>query len=215
MTILLNIHNNKFIEHQTSVHSFLLEPLTTSVKVQELYADYERFAALCKQACKNYNKKYSCPPLSPNFNLLSVNYHYLVVNALKVYLDPYQRTYHSIRMVNNVIKSYQRRIFIQIEENLPQEDLIILENGSCRLCKQCAYEQNKPCKHPDKMHPSLEATGINVNELTIKCFGFSLQWYMNGSFPDFQCVVSAILTNNPDVVINSTVEIYQRQASDS
>jgi predicted metal-binding protein len=36
--------------------------------------------------------------------------------------------------------------------------------GSCKICEKCAYPE--PCRHPDKIYPSIEAAGINVTELS-------------------------------------------------
>ena len=108
-------------------------------------------------------------------------------------------------MVNTVGKSIQRKI-MNINENTllrKKNSFKILENGSCRLCKKCNYQIGLDCKYPEKMRYSLEATGVNVNDLANKCFDMELDWYYKGkSFPKYQCIVSAILTNEPSEVIN-------------
>ena len=38
----------------------------------------------------------------------------------------------------------------------------ILSTEACAICKRCAYLDNKPCRHPEKMHPCVESQGINI-----------------------------------------------------
>ncbi|HOX39297.1 MAG TPA: DUF2284 domain-containing protein [Candidatus Brocadiia bacterium] len=45
-------------------------------------------------------------------------------------------------------------------------------SGPCSLCKECALP--KPCKHPDKARPALEACGVDVFE-TVRANGMSIE----------------------------------------
>ena len=38
----------------------------------------------------------------------------------------------------------------------------ILSTEACAICKRCAILDNKPCRHPEKMHPCVESQGINI-----------------------------------------------------
>ena len=44
------------------------------------------------------------------------------------------------------------------------DDVMILSNESCGICKTCAYP-DAPCRFPDKMFHSIEGYGFNVSEL--------------------------------------------------
>jgi predicted metal-binding protein len=188
---------NKLLQHKTSNNIFNINLHLTIKPAHQVASDTSNFATKCQSGCKNYNKKYSCPPLSPSFDIFIPKYSYLHVLALKVFTQDYPATYNTIRMINVVIKSIQRKIFdfIAVELNSKNIDHKILENGSCRLCKKCNLQSSFPCKYPLKMRPSLEATGVDVNQLMLDCFGFSLQWYSKNDFPKYQCVVGGILTD--------------------
>ena len=195
------------IIHKTPNNTVKLESSTGFLAIDEITIDYSNFSALCHAGCKNFGKKYSCPPKSPSFKLLSKNYKHLVINAFKAPYTELKKEYNSVRIANVVAKSLQRKLFDKTSQELKEknQNFMILENGSCRLCKICALQKNEPCKHPAKMRFSLEATGVDVNDLVLKCFGFPLQWYYKGKkekFPEYQCVVSAILTNEPEKVSN-------------
>lgn len=193
-------------KYKTINNIFTMNSFISMVYCNNIYCDYNKCSTLCQIGCKNFGKKYSCPPSSPSFEKISKNFKYLVINALKIPYDTLRAEYNSVRMANVVAKSLQRKLFDAASNDLKKENIkhIVLENGSCRLCKTCALQKNQPCKHPDKMRFSLEATGIDVNDLVIKAFGFPLQWYYKGKekeFPKYQCVVSGILTNEPESVI--------------
>ena len=40
------------------------------IEKDKIKTDKKRFLEMCKNGCKNYNKKYSCPPKSPDFNFI-------------------------------------------------------------------------------------------------------------------------------------------------
>lgn len=189
--------------YYTKNNNFWLEFLNKSIKISSVDVDYGFCSSLCKTECGNYHKKYSCPPLATSFSVLSEPYKYMVVSLVKVNTESYNKIYNTVRMINVVEKSIQRKIFDEVLINLKDHRLIALKSGSCRLCRKCNFQKNLPCKHPDKMRFSLEATGVNVNKLALSCFDFPLQWYYKGKqdFPEYLCVVGGILTNNPNKVL--------------
>ena len=190
--------------YRTRKNIFYITSLTSYLECNKITFDYYKFANECKIGCKNFRKKYSCPPYSPSFNNLSSNYNYLLVNTLKIKLDGFNKIYNTIRMANIVAKNIQKRLFNKINKEIKdrKEKIIILENGSCRLCKTCELQKKLPCRYPKKMRYSLESTGIDVNDLIKKTFNFELKWYSNNNFPEYQCVVGGILLKqtNPFIV---------------
>lgn len=203
---MINQVDKQSIVHTTANNHFIIEVLTTSMNVDDLVIDYEMLAERCKQGCKNYNTKYCCPPHSPHFETVCRDYKKIVVNLLKVDMTVYKKVFHSVRMVNNVQKALQRRVIDQVVS----KEEFVLENGSCRLCKQCTMIDNLPCKHPDKMRFSLEATGINVNELCISAYGFPLDWHKDGKYPDYLCVVTGVLSHEPDKTQERIIEAFSK-----
>ena len=37
----------------------------------------------------------------------------------------------------------------------------ILSTEACAICQRCAFEDGRPCRHPEKMHPCMERPGIH------------------------------------------------------
>lgn len=192
-------------------NSFKISSLIGCLKTEYVYFEYNRFANLCAVGCKNYNCKYSCPPHSKSFNYYSKNKAHILLNMIIINTHEQKQIYNSIRMANVIAKSIQKKAFNFIADRYKNpSDISFLENGSCRLCKKCKLQDNLPCKYPEKMHPSLEATGIDVNDLVKKAFGFELQWYKKDKFPEYQCVVGGILTNEPELIQKELFNFYQR-----
>lgn len=201
-------------------YDFLYSSLNNSFKInsnigflpiQFVKFNYKISADLCKIGCKNFNLKFSCPPHSPSFDCYTLNISYIVINAIKINTWEQKRIYNSIRMANVIARSIQKKAFNSVENKIKSvSEFSILENGSCRLCKKCNLNNNLSCKYPKKMHPSLEATGVDVNDLVKKTFGFELQWYKKGRFPEYQCVVGGILTNEPEIIQKELSDFYKK-----
>lgn len=194
-------------QYKTAENVFYVNSLIGYISIKEIAVNYNRNSFLCERGCKNFTRKYSCPPFSSSFDLLIAGKQYLVVNVIKVNTRQQIHIYNTIRMANVVAKSIQKKAFNFIDEKCQNKEPI-LENGSCRLCKKCNLVSKLPCRHPEKMRPSLEATGIDVNDLVIKIFGFELQWYRKSKFPDYQCTVCGIITNNPDSIIKELSDYF-------
>lgn len=200
--------NNEFV-YKTKNNNFTINFLLKFELTTKVIFNKKKFDYLCQIGCKNFNKKYSCPPFSPPFDSLTLNYRFVYVILFLVKTTEFKKQFNTIRMINVVLKSIHRKLFDKIDQNLTSNNIehIMLENGSCRFCKPCKLQLNLPCRFPKKMRPSLEATGVDVNQLTIDCFGFPLQWYSKNNFPEYQCVVGGILLNEPlDIKIEEYID---------
>ena len=94
------------------------------------------------------------------------------------------KDYLKVQLANSVIKSRIDKHMRKIEK-----DSEFLSSGSCRLCKPCKLKLKQPCKYPDKKRYSLEAVGVDVNDLTIKLFNIPMLWYKDKIAPKYTCVV--------------------------
>ena len=149
----------------------------------------------CRTGCMNFNKKWCCPPVAKNFEMLAEGYSYAIIICLHINLTDFEcikSKYQRIRAANSVLKSQSNRISRKIE--LECGGLALL-NGSCCLCKPCAKKLDLLCRKPEQMRYSLEATGINVCNLLEETIGFQLQWYSREFMPQYTAVASGILHN--------------------
>ena len=79
----------KRFTHTTNNNIFTIESYTTlpCILTDKIQSDYEFCSSKCKQGCKNYGKKYSCPPSSKDFYNLRGEYSYVIINAMVIKYD--------------------------------------------------------------------------------------------------------------------------------
>ena len=92
-----------FRKVKTPRHEIEVECHYGYVNVSDVVVKKELFANMCKEGCRNYDCKYSCPPLSPEFSSY-VKSKYLLVVLLRVHLDQLDyKEYHKLRLLNHQI----------------------------------------------------------------------------------------------------------------
>ena len=176
---------------KTPTQNIILEALSGFISKKNIKTDRVYFLELCKK-CRNYNKKYACPPKSADFGSIC-NKEGLFIICFKCGLSQIRTTeFNKIRIANSVMKSRIDKLMRRLEERFCTK---FLSSGSCRLCKICNLQKNLPCKYPQKMRFSLEATGIDVDFITRKLFNLPLLWYdsKNHKAPEYTCVVAGLL----------------------
>lgn len=180
----------------TPKNSVKIECFYNSIGKDEIKVDKQVFCDMCLKGCKNYGKKYSCPPCSPDFNQLAENYEGLFVLLFKCDLNQINSTeYNKVRIANSMMKSRIDKLMRALEGKSGGK---FLSTGSCRLCKKCNLQSKLPCKHPKEMRFSLEATGVDCDFLSKKLFNLPLLWFRDGNAPDYTCCVTGLLCNSKD-----------------
>lgn len=179
------------IIHRTPTKSLLIKKLSNSSSVEDIRCNYKQNEDLCKKGCLNYHKKYSCPPYSPPFTNHFKDIKNIVIFCYSIELEQYAplNHYQRIKASNSVLKSLLDKEL----RNHIQKGRRVAGSGSCRACKSCGAKQNIPCKKIEKKIYSLEAMGVDVDELVRICFGFNLEWYSKITpTPKTTCVVGAV-----------------------
>lgn len=181
-------------EVKTPSNHVKVEVYSGFIDKKEIRTDRKLFSEMCKK-CRNYNKKYSCPPKSPDFNLICSKEGLFIV-LFKISLSQISSTeYNKVQIASSILKSRIDRLMRLLEEKLKTK---YLTSGSCRLCKPCCLEKNLPCKHPEKMRFSLESTGIDCNFISEKLFKFPLLWFKNKKAPEYACALAGLISDKKD-----------------
>ena len=181
---------------KTPGNEFNVEYFCSFVRKGDVKTDSSGFNELCKSGCKNYGRKYSCPPFSPSFESLSSGHGGLFVLIFRCNLSQIKSTeYNKLRIANVVMKSRIDKLMRVLEQRFGTK---FLSTGSCRLCKPCRAKLNQPCRHPDKRRYSLEAVGIDCNHLSQALFKIPLQWFRNKKSPEYTCVLCGLLSDEKD-----------------
>lgn len=179
-----------------------------NVKPESVPADKDKFSEACKIGCKNYNKKWSCPPCSPSFANMKHKKHFLVIMLRidgKYFSDCTE--WMKLKAINSILKPKIENIVKGLANKHNGYEYI---SGACRKCKNCAKKINEPCKYPDKLRYSLESVGIDCNKLVEKTLNEKLCWYNKGGKYEYGSVVGAVELNDKinsdeinDVIIGS------------
>lgn len=166
---------------------------TTAVQLVK-YEEKKKFDLLCEKGCPNYNKKWSCPPLSPSYSKFISKYENIFVVVIFTKLDQFsyiKNDYLKVKAANTIMKSKVDKAL----RSFISDDCYYISTGSCRMCKPCKRKLNQPCAHLDKMAYSFEALGINVSEMVSDLFDFELKWYKKKSLPEYTSVVAGLIFN--------------------
>ncbi len=145
----------------------------------------------CKFGCKNYNRKYSCPPESLKvLGWLAARYKWAVLFATTCRTQEEFSRYR-LKALNAQKEFEIQRISSQIGEVLDSNgiDHFSLSGGSCRRCKECSILQGQACKKPQSRQTSMEAIGIDCQK-TMHQAGFDFQMPGDGSINRCGCILT-------------------------
>lgn len=180
-------------------HGYTSEDLRTRLSMSdymEKYLDFGRIRTFCHE-CRRYGNCWACPPYDSDER-------------------EYLNRFRTIEIIATVITPEEGRLLTRTnaEETIAQErkrlDKVLLEEearidstngyaraffaGTCLLCplEQCTRRENRPCRHPGMLRPSLEAMGFDVSRTVTGLFGIELSWSSDGQPPEYLTLVSAL-----------------------
>jgi len=152
-------------------------------------ADY--FMEFCRQ-CRNYGHRYGCPPF--DYEPLSVIEKYQKVRILGVKIVPDDATL-PLEVANDLMRP--------VIDSL-NEELLAMEKeldgmsfgfvGACPYCHgmPCARIVGEPCRHPEKVRPSLEAFGFDISKTAKELLGLEIKWSEEGRIPEYLTLVCGL-----------------------
>lgn len=82
---------------------------------------------------------------------------------------------------------------VSLEKIYPGSNALI--PGSCIVCGygNCARKKGMPCRHPDKMHHSLESLGSDLDKTSTELFGIKMEWIVDDELPDYFVQIGGLL----------------------
>lgn len=187
----------KSFKVKTNQNKFVVEYSYKFVGKGEIKTNRALFSEMCKQGCKNYGKKYCCPPFAPDFKVLLAGKEGLFVVLFRCDLNQIDSTeYNKMRIANVAMKSRIIKLMRILEQKF---NTIFLSTGSCNLCKPCKLKLGQPCGHPDKRRYCLESTGVDCNKLSKDLFNIIMLWYKDKKAPGYTCVMCGLVCNMAEV----------------
>ncbi len=183
---------------------YVTENFTANISVDEYisrFRDEKRFVEFCKQ-CPNYGNSWGCPPFDFDTGEFLRQYKYAYLIATKIV------------PIEKGIPIDKSQELIRPERIRVEKELLKLELrfggrafayvGKCLYCpdSECARKCNRPCLHPDKVRPSLEAFGFDMTRTLSELFGIELLWGKDGILPEYLVIVSGLFHNSTENIIS-------------
>lgn len=124
---------------------------------------------MCKSnRCGLYGKTWTCPPGVGDWEQLReecyAHAHALVFTTKHVLDDDFD--FEGITAAG----THHKQLDLALAEALGKAGIphLLYSAGGCSLCKTCTYP-TAPCRHPERVHRSMEACGIDVGTLARAC----------------------------------------------
>lgn len=174
--------------------TYSLERYTAEVEAKA-YIDgscnAEYFLTLCRQ-CRNYGRRYGCPPFDED-PLLAISI-YNKVRVIGVKITPKDKALPleaADDLMKPVITELNKEL-LEAEKSL--NGMSFGFAGCCPYCNgdKCARIDGSPCRHPDKVRPSLEAIGFDISKTAKDLLGIDIKWSQNGMIPEYLTLVCGI-----------------------
>lgn len=184
------------------MEKYTVEEFTADIPVDEYigrFRDEERFMELCKM-CPNFGNSWGCPPFDFDTEDFLLQYRHAHLMAARI--TPFDED----------IPVESTQTFILPERIRIEKRLLEMERetggrafayiGKCLHCPEsgCTRNCGMPCRHPDKVRPSLEAFGFDIERTLSELFNIKLLWGKDGVLPEYLVLVSAIFHNQPKIV---------------
>lgn len=128
----------------------------------------EDVRAMCRSdRCNNYGKSWSCPPATGS------------AERAKERISRYRRGI-IVQTCGEISGSFDiegtKQVMLKHKKNFDSfvrqartfyPGCFPMGAGACSRCRSCTYP-DRPCRHPDRMYPSMEACGLLVSDVALR-----------------------------------------------
>lgn len=167
------------------------EDLTLTLPARDYLArfrDTARVEGYCR-SCPQYGRSWGCPPFDFRLEELLADYHSVLLIATRItpQTPNLPMAQASLGIVPERIR-LERRL-LELEGRYGGQAFAY--TGSCLYCPtgSCTRPLGLPCRHPDRVRPSLEGCGFDLGRTTAELFGFELKWGRDGLMPEYLTLV--------------------------
>ena len=169
---------------------------TARVPLSEYIANYRRadyFLALCAQ-CRNYGKRYGCPPF--DIDIIQTLSGYSVIDLVGIQIIPQEQG-----LPLSAAEELMAPVISELSQELLAREALTAGMafgfaGGCKLCGEqpCARTEGAPCRHPDKVRPSLEAYGFDLSKTALQLLHKPLLWGRDNTLPPYLMLIGGIVS---------------------
>ena len=134
------------------------------------YKSVEKNRMLCRtNTCGNFNRSWTCPPNcgSAEFCIERVNSFRDADILMKRYENVDLRDAEGLERLMDGFRDLCRDVLTGCRKE--GYDVLVLADGPCSYCKECAIEKGKKCYHPEMQVPSVSGYGIDMTSYMKEC----------------------------------------------
>lgn len=114
--------------------------------------------------CRSYGRSWSCPPAVGSLDAITKRasgYRRGIIVQTTGGMDN-DFDYNAIRETGRRHKAAFETLVRQVRTLFPA--CLPMGAGACTVCSRCTYP-DRPCRHPGRMYPSMEAYGLLINDV--------------------------------------------------
>ena len=155
------------------------------------YRRAEYFIQFCRQ-CVNYNRRYGCPPFAEDLVSSIASFQNVRIIGVKIIPDEAKIPLKEAPILMEPVTRVLNEELLELERSLGGVAFGFV--GSCPYCmgKPCARIDGKPCRHPQKVRPSLEAIGFDMGKTATELLGLEIKWSHGDYIPEYLTLVCGV-----------------------
>lgn len=159
-----------------------------------VYRDARRFGACCR-ACPNYGRSWACPPFDFDMDDYLSGYRTALIIATKITPVSRDLPLSEAERLLRPERQWHERLLLDLEARYGGRAFAY--TGTCLYCPKgsCTRPEGLPCRHPERVRPSLEACGFDLCRTTESLMGIPLRWSTDGRLPEYLTLVGGFFHN--------------------
>ena len=114
--------------------------------------------------CNSYNKSWSCPPACASLDEISERVKSCNIGILVQTVGSIEDSMDWDAIMETGARHKVNFGKMRVLLNKMHPSLIAMGAGECKICDDCSYP-DEPCRYPDKMEVSMEASGLFVSKV--------------------------------------------------
>ena len=181
-------------EKKTADMAYTTEKFFADIDAKTYINEFRRtdyFIEFCQQ-CKNYGRRYGCPPFDDETLSIVEGYEKVRIMGVKIIPNNKQLPLSTANDLMKPVITEMNEELLELEKSLGGYAFGFV--GTCPYCSgaPCARISGEPCRHPDKVRPSLEAFGFDMSKTAKDLLGLEIKWSQGELIPEYLTLVCGV-----------------------
>ena len=181
-------------EKKTADMAYTTEKFFADIDAKNYINEFRRtdyFIEFCQQ-CKNYGRRYGCPPFDDKTLSIVEGYEKVRIMGVKIIPNNKQLPLSTANDLMKPVITEMNEELLELEKSLGGYAFGFV--GTCPYCggAPCAKISGEPCRHPDKVRPSLEAFGFDMSKTAKDLLGLEIKWSQGELIPEYLTLVCGV-----------------------